>query len=159
VLPLDGERKPTQYLKTEFTESQARFSPDGHFVAYSSNLSGRREIYVQPFPNPQGGRWVVSNGGGSQPRWRRDGKELFYISPDSKMMAVDVNTTPVFKAGAPKVLFPAPIFGGGNAINVTRYDVTADGQKFLIISVPAGASAPAITPITVVLNWTAGLKK
>jgi len=159
VLPLEGERKPTPYLKSEFTESQGRFSPDGHFVAYSSNSSGKREIYVQPFPNPQGGKWIVSKGGGGQPRWRRDGKELFYISADSKMMAVEVSTAPVFKAGVPKVLFPAPIFGGGNTNNVTRYDVTADGKKFLINSVLPEASAPALSPITVVLNWTALLKK
>jgi Tol biopolymer transport system component len=159
VLALEGERKPTPYLKTEFTESQGRFSPDGHYVAYSSNASGKREIYVQPFPNPQGGKWKVSMGGGGQPRWRRDGKELFYISADSKMMAVEVSTAPVFKALVRKVLFAAPILDGGNTNNVTRYDVTADGNKFLIDSVPTDTSGRAVTPITVVLNWSAALKK
>jgi Tol biopolymer transport system component len=159
MLPLEGERKPTPYLKTEVTESQGRFSPDGHYVAYSSNGSGKREIYVQPFPNPQGGKWKVSTGGGGQPRWRRDGKELFYISADSKMMAVEVSTAPVFKAGARKVLFATPILDGGNTNNVTRYDVTADGNKFLIDSVLPETSGRAVTPITVVLNWNAALKK
>jgi Tol biopolymer transport system component len=73
-LPLEGERKPTPYLKTAFFESQGRFSPDGHFAAYSSNSSGKTEVYVQPFPNAQTGKWIVSKGGGSQPAWRRDGQ-------------------------------------------------------------------------------------
>jgi Tol biopolymer transport system component len=159
VLPLESEPKPTPFLKTEVTESQGRFSPDGHYVAYSSNASGKREIYVQPFQNPRGGQWKVSMGGGGQPRWRRDGKELFYISDDSKMMAVEVSTAPVFKVVVRKALFAAPIRDGGNSNNVTRYDVTADGNKFLIDSLLTGTSVPAVTPITVVLNWSAALKK
>ena len=114
---------------------------------------------MQPFPTASGGKTTVSRGGGIAPRWRGDGKELFYISADSKMMAVEVSTSPVFKAGIPKALFQAPIWGGGTTHNVTRYDVTADGKKFLINSVPAEAGARAPSPITVVLNWTALLKK
>ncbi len=114
VLPLTGDdRKPTPYLQTDFNVSQARFSPDGRYVAYTSNASGRNEVYVQPFPAAAGGKWMVSQGGGSQPRWRRDGKELFYISADSKVMAVPVATTPAFTPGVPKALFAAPILGGG----------------------------------------------
>ena len=166
VLPMTGDdRKPRPYLQTDFQESQARFSPDSRFVVFTSNASGTTEVYVRPFPESLGGLWKVSQGGGAQPRWRRDGKELFYISADSKLMAVEVTTTPAFKASVPKALFTAPIWGGGTgATNVTRYDVTADGQKFLINTAPGSASSgsatpPAPTPITVVLNWTAGIRK
>jgi hypothetical protein len=116
------------------------------------------EICVQPFPTASVDKTMVSRGGGVAPRWRRDGKELFYISADSKMMAVEVSTSPVLKVGIPKVLFQAPIWGGGRTQNVTRYDVTADGRKFLINSV-AEAGAPPRPAITVVLNWTGLLKK
>ena len=162
VLPLTpgnpGDRKPEPYLKTEFNESQGRFSPDSRYIAYRSDASGKDEIYVQPFPAASGGKWTVSQGGGFAPRWRADGKELFYISADGKMMAVEVSTTPVFKAGIPKALFQTTVLATtGLARNVTRYDVTADGKKFLVNSMlPAAALAPS--PITVVLNWTALLK-
>ena len=159
TLPLDGEAKPQKYLATEFNESQGRFSPDGHFVTYASNASGRSEVYVQPFPNAGEGKWMVSTDGGSAPRWRRDGKELYYVSADSKMMAAEVSTVPAFKKGVPKELFSAPIWGGGGTTNVTRYDVTGDGQKFLINAVPSEASGAEITPITVILNWPELLKK
>jgi len=154
-LPLTGDdRKPVRYLQTDDNESHAQFSPDGHFVAYNSNAAGVSDVYVQPFPVAPSGKWKI--GSGSQPRWRRDGRELFYISPDSKVMAVDVTTTPVFKAGTPKPLFTAPIWAGARF--VSRYDVTADGKKFLITTVPEENPA-VITPITVELNWEAGLKK
>jgi Tol biopolymer transport system component len=163
VLPLppgeSGDRKPAPFLKTEFDENQGQFSPDGHFIAYRSNTSGRDEIYVQPFPADSSRKWTISERGGSQPRWSSDGKELFYVSADSKMMAVEVSTNPAFRVGLRKVLFQAPIWGGGAVRQVTRYDVTADGKKFLINSVPADTVAPAAQPITVVQNWTALLKK
>jgi Tol biopolymer transport system component len=152
-LPLtEGDRKPVRYLQTDANESHGRFSPDGRFVAYTSNASGVNDVYVQPFPMASGGKWKI--GSGSQSRWRRDGKELFYISTDSKLMAVDVTTSPAFKSGTPKVLFQAPIWGGARFVN--RYDVTADGKKFLINVLLAEET---IRPITVVLNWEAGLKK
>jgi dipeptidyl aminopeptidase/acylaminoacyl peptidase len=159
LLPLTGnERKPTRYLTSPFNKSQARFSPDGRFIAYTSDESGQNEVYVQPFPEASGGKWLVSKGGGHQPRWWRDSMELFYLSPDSKMMAVDVSTTPVFRNGNPKALFAAPIWSTGTSVNVTRYDVTADGQKFLINTLPADAPVRT-SPITVVLNWQMGLGK
>jgi Tol biopolymer transport system component len=160
VLPLAGDdRKPIPYLQQAgVIMGQGRFSPDGRYVAYTSNASGRNEVYVQPFPMATGGKWMVSQGGGAQPTWRRDGKELFYISADSKMMAVPVAITPTFTPGAPKELFAAPIWGGGTTTNVTRYDVTPDGQRFLINVMPQTTGAPP-TPMTVVLNWTAALKK
>jgi hypothetical protein len=160
VLPLTGDdHKPIPYLQTESTY-QARFSPDSRWIAYTSDESGKKEIYVQPFPAASGGKWMVSKGGGEQPRWRRDGKELFYISADSKLMSVGVAAAAgTFQAGIPKALFAAPIWGGGGANAITRYDVTADGKKFLINSIPTETAAAPSSPITVVLNWQAGLKK
>jgi hypothetical protein len=130
-------------------------------IAYSSNASGgyKYEIYVQPFPKASSGKWKVSTGGGIAPRWRADGKELFYVSADSKMMAVEVSTSPVLKFGTPKVLFHAPILRGGTIHNVTRYDVSADGKRFLINSATAEGAAPPPSPITIVLNWTTLLKQ
>jgi Tol biopolymer transport system component len=163
VLPLTpvnpSGSQPEPYLKTEFNETQGRFSPDSRFVAYASNESGRYEIYVQPFPRASDAKKTISTAGGISPRWSGDGKELFYISPDSKMMAVEVSTSPTFKAGIPRPLFQAPIWGGGTFHNVTRYDVTADGKRFLINSVTADIATSAPAPITIVLNWTALLKK
>ncbi len=163
VLPLTpvnpSGNQPQPYLNTEFNETQGRFSPDSRFVAYASNESGRYEIYVQPFPTASDGKTPISTSGGISPRWRADGKELYYISADSKMMEVEVSTNPTFKAGTPRSLFPAPIWGGGTFHNVTRYDVTADGKRFLINSASADAATSAPAPITIVLNWTTLLKK
>jgi Tol biopolymer transport system component len=157
VLPLEGDHKPVPYLKTEFNEAQGQFSPDGHFVAYRSDESGRVEIYVQPFPlkSGGGGKWMVSRGGGTQPRWRRDGKELFYIANDLMvMMAVDVSTSPTFKAGIPQALFERAVI----PVAVTfLWDVSADGKRFLLDTFGAETAA-ASAPITVVLNWQAGQK-
>jgi hypothetical protein len=149
------------YLQTESNESQARFSPDSRWIAYTSDESVKSEVYVRPFPATSGGKWMVSKGGGNQPLWRRDGKELFYISADSKLMSVEVAAaSETFQAGIPKALFAAPIWGGGTTyINITRYDVTADGRKFLINSLPTETTSVPSPPITVVLNWQAGLKK
>jgi hypothetical protein len=119
-------------------------------------------VYVQPFPVATGGKWLVSQGGGTQPRWRRDGKELFYISADSTVMVVTVGTTaattPDFTAAVPAALFAATILGSVTTTAFTSYDVTADGQRFLTINaLPMDTTAAPPAPITVVLNWTAGL--
>jgi len=154
VLPLEAGKagKPTVYLNSEANERQGQFSPDGRLVAYSSGQQGRTEIYVSTFPDPAAGKWTISNGGGFQPRWRRDGKELFYFTGDGKLMSVEVKPGPSF--GVPKELFQAPIYGGGGTPAQIRWDVTADGQKFLINTVAGDTSAP----LTVVLNWQAGLQ-
>jgi Tol biopolymer transport system component len=160
VLPLgqavSPSAKPEVFLKTEFREAQAKFSPNGRFVAYTSDSSGTPEVYVQPFPNPSGGKWMISKGGGQQPHWRGDGKELFYRvggGAGATLMAVDITLAPAFKAGIPKMLFQSPV---GN----TTWDVTADGQKFVRAVQPtAAASGAPPEPITVVLNWAAGLKR
>lgn len=156
ILPVTGDRKLVPLVQTEFNERDARFSPDGRFVAYSSDGTGRYEVYIQPVP-PTGAKWPVSSGGARQPEWRRDGKELYYIAPDRKLMAVAVTTGPKFEAGAPRALFEtrvAPYTG----ITGRSYAVTADGRRFLInTEMEAAASKPA--PITVVVNWQAGVSK
>jgi serine/threonine protein kinase len=159
LLPLQGEQKATQFLGTPFTESQGRFSPDSRYVAYVSNESGKNEVYVRSFSSDgkAGGQQMISRGGGSQPLWRRDGKELFYISADSKVMAVPLSTTPTFRrVGTPVALFTAPIYGGGRNINTHRWAAMPDGQKFIINSVLTEAPSE---PITVIMNWTELLKK
>lgn len=152
VLPLFGDGKPYPIVSSEFEELEGHFSPDGRWFAYTSNETGRFELYVQTFPQP-GGKWLISNNGGSQPHWRADGKELFYIAPDKTLMSVEINAGTAFEAGSPKPLFTTQV-SAFNAPN--RYVVTGDGQRFLINS-PAGEASR--TPITVVLNWTSGLKR
>ena len=157
ILNTEGDRKPSVFLQTEFNESEAKFSPDGRWVAYESDASGKFEVYVRPFPaTSSGSEILISSGGGSQPRWRRDGKELLYFSNGGKLMAVDVTPSPTFKAGVPHLLFQAPIFGGGISNEIFRWDMTSDGQRFLINTVPEDKAS---APITVVLNWQAALKK
>jgi hypothetical protein len=105
---MTGDRKPIPYLQTEFVETDGHFSPDGRFVAYQSNASGISQVYVQPFPNPAGGKWMVSKDGGIQPRWRRDGKELYFLEGGgTRLVAVDVSLSPTFQPGISRVLFPA----------------------------------------------------
>jgi eukaryotic-like serine/threonine-protein kinase len=128
----------------------------GHWIAYTSDESGGDEIYVREFSSgsAQGSwdavsKWLISKGGGTDPRWRGDGKELFYVAPDGKLMSEDISVNHVFEAGAPKPLFQLPPgFIGG--------DVTADGRRFLV-GVPLAQSASV--PFTVVLNWQTTLKK
>jgi Tol biopolymer transport system component len=153
--------KPMPYLQTQFNERQGQFSPDGHWIAYASDESGINQyhIYVQSFP-AGAGKFLVSTGvGGTQPRWSRDGKEIFYIAADGKLMAVGVQTAPRFEAAAPKALFDPLIARGRTTPWVYfRYDVTADGKRFLVNSVSNAPESSAPTPITVVVNWLAGLK-
>jgi Tol biopolymer transport system component len=150
VLPMIGDRKPVPFLKTSFAELKPVFSPDGHFLAYQSNESGRVEIYVQSFPGP-GGKWQISTSGGNEPRWRADGKELYYRAPDQKLMAVDVQTGNSVTAGAPRPLFPGRF---DTSIARNHFLPTADGRRFLTVA-PLGREA--MTPTTVVLNWYAEL--
>jgi len=159
ILPMIGDRKPTPFVQSQFNEDQAEFSPDGRWVAYMSDASGRPEIYVRPFPpSESGGQWLISNSGGEQPRWRGDGKELFYFS-GQKLMAVDVSAKAAFQAGVPKVLFEAPVSGGivtSNNGSAHHWDVTADGQRFLINTDAIDSNSARLN---IVLNWTAILKK
>jgi Tol biopolymer transport system component len=157
LLPLQGEAKPVLFLGSRFNESQGRFSPDGRYVAYVSNESGKGEVYVRsitPDGKP-GGQQMISQGGGQQPLWRRDAKELFYLW-GSKVMAVPVTTAPTFqRTGAPVALFTGPIYQGGSG-TLRRWDVTPDGQKFLMVT---ALTEVVSEPIMVVLNWTGLLRK
>ena len=151
-MPLFDERKSVQYLSTEFTERGGRFSPDGRWVAYVSTQSGNGEVYVRSFP-VSGGQWQISNSGGDAPRWRHDGRELFYIAADNKLMAVEVNeNSGTFEFGIPKPLFELR----ANLAVASPYDVAADGQRFLVAALDEQGGAP---PATVVYNWTAGLRR
>jgi serine/threonine protein kinase len=146
ILPLTGDRKPFPFLSTPFSEQQGIFSPDGKWVAYQSNESGRFEIYVRPFPGP-GGQWQVSTGGGTSPRWRADGKELYYIAPDDKLMAAAVTAQgATFVPGTPAALFQTHI---AQRPNRPQYDVARDG-RFLIDTELDDASTE---PIHLLLNW------
>jgi Tol biopolymer transport system component/predicted Ser/Thr protein kinase len=161
VLPTSGSApgsaKHAPFLATPFSENHGQFSPDGRWVAYTSNESGGFDVYVRSFPasSEGGGKWQVSKGGGRQPRWRRDGRELFYFSPDNKLMAVEVSAGPTFKAGVPKPLFAGPILRSENLAG-WYWDVASDGQRFLIETGVEDANSSAMT---VVLNWTGLLKK
>ncbi len=149
AFPLDGNRKPMGPLSIR---GNSQVSPNGRWVAYQSDESGRVEVYVQSFP-PSGGKWMISAAGGNEPLWRRDGTELFYTA-GNKMMAVAVKTdAQVFEAGAPKALFEVRLEA---VVRRTRYQVASNGQRFLV-NVPL--EAPSSAPITVVLNWTAGLRR
>ena len=151
VLPLFGDRKPFQFLQTQFNERGGQFSADGRWVAYVSDESGRPEVYVAPFPGP-GGKWQVSTTGGTQPRYRRDGKEIFYLAPDNKLMAAAVNGQgSAFEVGAVRPLFDTRPSGPGFV-----YDVAPDGQRFLVNTL---TEEVASAPITLVVNWPALLKK
>jgi Tol biopolymer transport system component len=133
-----------------------QFSPDGHWVAYVSDASGRSEIYVRPFPAPKDGgvQSMVSNGGGTQPRWNRNGKELLYFS-GRKLMSVEVTIGAQFRAGIPRPLGDMPLFPGAAALGEADWDMTPDGSRFLVVAEPVRDAEP----ITVVLNWLEGVKK
>jgi serine/threonine protein kinase/Tol biopolymer transport system component len=155
VLPRD-DPKPVPFAQSGFDEEQGRFSPNGRWIAYVSNESGANQVYVRAFATDfsggsagAGGSVLVSRDGGTAPRWRGDGNELFYLAPNGKMMAVEVTARQEFQAGTPTPLFQTPP-------GVIAGDVTADGKRFLLAT-PVGQSASA--PFTVVLNWMAGLKK
>ncbi len=145
---------PAAFLKSTSTLHVGKFSPDGKWVSYASNESGKWEVYVTSFPEAHG-KWQISNAGGIQPRWRRDGKELFYLSPDNKLMSVPVKTGANFDAGTPAALFQAYPREFGATSEQFFYDVSKDGQKFLINTQLKSAK----TPVSVILNWSASLKK
>jgi eukaryotic-like serine/threonine-protein kinase len=151
ALPLFGDRKPFPVLHREFNEGQSQFSPDVKWIAYVSDESGIPQVYVQSFPTLTG-KWQISTDGGTQPRWRRDGSELYYLAPNRKLMRVTVKAGEAFEAGVPQPLFDTNL---GTAALRQTYAVSPDGNRFLL-NVPLGSATP---PLTVVLNWPALLKK
>jgi Tol biopolymer transport system component len=151
VLPMQGERKPFLLFQSPNDDDYPRFSPNALWVAYRSNESGRKEIYVIPSQG-SGGKWQVSSGGGDWPVWRPDGKELFYISPASEVMSAAVReATSTFQFDSPRPLFQTRVLGGLGE----RYNVTADGQRFLIL-LPKEESP---SPLTLILNWATNLNQ
>jgi WD40 repeat protein len=159
ILPIEappgGDRKPIPFLVTQADETFGQFSPDGRWIAYSSDESGRRDVYVQGFapdrvPAAAVGKWQISTAGGDKPRWRHDGKELYYIAPDNKMMAVPVKLGPPFEPGVAVPLFETKVVG------FIPYDVSPDG-RFLLYT-PSEVEEPASSPVTIVLNWQTELK-
>jgi Tol biopolymer transport system component len=146
ALPVDGDRKPIRLTETPFNETFPVFSPDGRWFAYTSDESGSSQVYVQPFP-PTGRKYLVSRDGGSQPLWRRDGRELYFLTSDATLYGVAVATSTDFETGIPQRLFasPAPTFTGSRAYGPSR-----DGKRFLF----AAPESVSTTPLQVVLNWS-----
>jgi len=153
VVPLEGDRKPFPYLDEPARESDGRFSPDGRWVVYGSDETGRNEVFLQDFPK-KSAKFQVSTGGGSEGRWRRDGRELFYLAADGSLMSVDVTPAPAFALGVPRKLFDTQTMNLSFAAQ-RRVGVAPDGQRFLLNVPLAGI---AIEPITVILNWQRVLK-
>ncbi|HEV3056981.1 MAG TPA: protein kinase [Vicinamibacterales bacterium] len=156
ALPLTGDRKPFAWLKTPFDEFNGQFSPDSRWVAYGSNETGQFEVYIQSFPT-LGAKWRVSKSGGVEPRWRGDGRELFYLAPDGGLMSVSVSLSAdgsELELGQPSTLFHVRTLGRFTNNVRQQYAVTRDGQRFLVNST---ARAENASPIIVVLNWQSGL--
>ena len=154
VLPMSPRQKPQPFLVSPSNELDARFSPDMRWIAYTSDESGIPEVYVRRFPGGDG-KWRVSTHGGTQPHWRHDGKEMFFLSPDGHLMAAVVtNDSSAFETGAPRALFDTGLTTG--FLDHSLYDVSRDGQRFLV---NVSAEDKNSSPITVVLNWDAKLKK
>ncbi|MBI2149280.1 MAG: protein kinase [Acidobacteria bacterium] len=152
ALPLFGDRKPLTLVPPPFTKDEAHTSYDSKWLAYNSNESGTWQIYVISFPNLEQ-KFQISTNGGVQPRWRKDGKEIYYLALDGKLMAVDFNPAGRIQSGIPRVLFDTGLTPTGNT---EQYVATSDGQRFLVLK-PLTESTP--TPITAVLNWNAALDK
>jgi eukaryotic-like serine/threonine-protein kinase len=163
VLALDGTREITNLLQTSFSEMSAEVSPDGRWLAYQSNESGRPEVYVRPFPDVNAGRWQISNEGGTRPMWAHNGRELFYLvapiqagTPIDKVVAVPVQLGTTFSAGTPHTVLTGPYVASGDS---RSYDVTPDGQRFLMLKDVPEADNAAPRQLVVVQNWGAELNR
>jgi len=154
MLPAEGDRRPIPFLRAAYGVSHGQFSPDGKWVAYASNESGHWEIVVAPYPG-SGRNWRVSTAGGTEPRWRRDGRELFYLAPDGKLMAVGVKEGPDFEANAAQPLFEIRRPDLISSTDFYSYDVSPDGERFIVNMVEAETSPPSLT---LVVNWMAGVR-
>ena len=147
-----GDKKARPFVESQFDKAQARISPDGHFLAYATNDSGIYQIVVQTFPDPNGAKWQITAQGGVEPKWRRDGRELYYLGLDGKLMGVPVKPDRTF--GTPAVLFQTPLAVVRNqAPRDRRYDVAPDGR--FLIAVPVASNTEPTVVATI--NWAAGL--
>jgi serine/threonine-protein kinase len=160
ILPM-SDKKPRPFLETPNRETQAQISPDGKYIAYSTNATGGYQIVVRTFPDPNQGQWTITSAGGTEPRWRaKSGAELFYLSPDRKLMVVEMKRGASFAPQLPKELFTAPPLFVSALPAFCRYDVSADGQRFLFAAVTApSAETTAARPIVTIVNWPRVLKK
>jgi dipeptidyl aminopeptidase/acylaminoacyl peptidase len=161
VVPADGKGKPEPLVKTQYDESGGAFSPDGRCVAYTSDETGRREVFVTSFP-PGGGKWQISDGGGSQPRWSRDGRELFFRTDEGVMSARVAAEGSSLRAGKPDLVFRGPFLGGIRGLllpgfNFPDYDVSGDGRRFVVFT--GGGAKRSVTRARVVLNWFDELRR
>jgi len=149
------ERTTTALFQAKWTVRGAQFSTDGRWMAYASNETGIMEVYVSPFPSVNG-KWQVSSAGGQEPKWRNDGKELFYMSTDGKIMAVPVSAGTSFEAGTPVALFQTHRRQPLSSQDLFSYDVSSDGQRFLIAT---KLDEPNPAPLSVLLNWASEMEK
>jgi len=154
VLSMEGERTSQQLFQRRVRETLAMISPDGHWIAYASNESGRQEVYVGPFPNVEEGKWQISTDGGTEPVWHPKGQELFYRNGGA-MIVVGIKTEPTFTGGNPVVMFSGRYTSG---LPVANYDISPDGQRFLMIKA-AEEEEGQQGQINVVLNWGEELKR
>ena len=150
-----GEAKPFVYLNSDFQETHSQFSPDGRWVAYTSDETGRSEVYVQSFPIGSG-KWQISTNGGDQAQWRGDGKEIYYLAPDRNLMAVTVSGGTTIDPGRPAVLFQTSVPVSGIVDDRNNYVPTRDGQRFMVNNLVDTVNSQ---PLTLVLNWAADLRK
>ena len=154
LFPLFGQKQPSPFVVNSSSQLQLRLSPDGRWLAYTSNESGRWEIYVQPFP-AAGTKSVVSAAGGSEARWRADGRELFFVAPDNTLMSAAVLPGPTWQNAEPRPLFKVALNGGESMLFRSRYQITADGNRFLM-----DTADDSKTPhVTLVVNWLAAFER
>jgi len=154
AVPLTGDAEPFPVVQAPFDQRTAALSPDGKWLAYTSDESGTTQVYVQPFPKG-GGKWQISTQGADEPQWSKDGTQLFYVALPNVLTVVEVSTEGGFRPGIPKPLFTAP-FAVGDNVNRNHYAVSGNGEKFLVI---AGNPNETLRPTTLVVNWTAGLAR
>jgi hypothetical protein len=152
-------RQARPLVQSQWLIRNAQFSPDEKFVAYASSETGNWEVYVSPFPTFSS-KWQISRGGGEEPRWRGDGKELFYLAPDGKLMAAEVKSeaknSAGFESGSPIPLFQTHPRQPMSAMDFFSYDLTPDGQKFLVNSRVESSNT---APLSVILNWSSEMEK
>ena len=155
LLPITGDRKPKPFLESQFDKFHARVSPDGRYIAFATNETGTYQVVVHTFPDPNGGKWTISAEGGVEPKWSRNGRELYYLAFDGKLMSVAISG-PTFSAGRPTPLFQTPLsVAPASPTRDRRYDVASDGRFLIVTPGERGAFAP----FTIVVNWTKALEK
>ncbi|MSO83528.1 MAG: hypothetical protein EXQ53_09585 [Acidobacteria bacterium] len=156
MLVIDGERRHVPLIQARFNERNGEIPPNGRWIAYQSIESGKLEVYVRPFPDVESGRWQISTAGGVTPAWAPNGRELFYVAEDGRLMAVEVRTQNGFAAGVPRVILDGGFYQG---TQTRSYDVSRDGTRFLLIESPDIGSQADTAAMTVVLNWAEELKR